>query len=196
MADGTLLFRTILVLVAGIALIAIIYHYNTSINENFEGEGGQQAPQRAQGPSLDGGGAGGYDVTNGMNPMGKAVENFEGPRASAEEDVSSSMAPLGADAAGSGVGKGAFRAQDLLPKLGNSREEQQFAQLHPAGQGDVQGVNFLDAGSLIGQTTSLKRNANHQLRSDPPIEKKNVSPWMMSTITPDTIRKGLEIGTW
>ena len=98
--------------------------------------------------------------------------------------------------AAGGTPASSIKVDDLLPKLGNSREEQQFAQLHPVGQGDVQGVNFLDASSLIGQSTSLKRNANHQLRSDPPIEMKNVSPWMMSTITPDTASRGLEIGSF
>jgi hypothetical protein len=43
----------------------------------------------------------------------------------------------------------------------------------------------------IGQTL---RNANHQLRSDPIIQKQNVSPWMMSTIEPDLARVPLEIG--
>ena len=43
----------------------------------------------------------------------------------------------------------------------------------------------------IGQTL---RNANQQLRSDPVIQKQNVSPWMMSTIEPDLARVPLEIG--
>ena len=169
--------------------MAIIYHYNKSMNESFEAAEPNKPERRV----------GGYDDVI-EEPF--STSELGGPRASVEEDISSSMAPLetsfptGAGDNLSAARGGAFKPEDLLPKLGNSREEQQFAQLHPAGQGDVQGVNFLDAGSLIGQTTSLKRNANHQLRSDPPIEKKNVSPWMMSTITPDTVRKGLEIGSW
>ena len=38
------------------------------------------------------------------------------------------------------------------------------------------------------------KNANLQLRSDPIIEKKIVSPWMMSTIEPDMARVPLEVG--
>ena len=43
----------------------------------------------------------------------------------------------------------------------------------------------------IGQTM---KNANYQLRSDPIIEKKDVGPWLMSTIEPDYARIPLEIG--
>jgi len=38
------------------------------------------------------------------------------------------------------------------------------------------------------------RNANLQLRSDPVIAKKDVGPWMTSTIEPDLARTPLELG--
>ena len=81
---------------------------------------------------------------------------------------------------------------DLLPKDANSR----WAQVNPAGQGDVRDQNFLNAGFLLGINTvgqSLK-NANLQLRSEPPNPQDKVSPWNQSTIDPDLNRKPLEIG--
>ena len=82
---------------------------------------------------------------------------------------------------------------DLLPKdAANSK----WAQANPAGQGSVIDKNFINAGYLVGINTvgqSLK-NANYQLRSDPPIEKVNVGPWQQSTIEYDVSRRFFEIG--
>ena len=82
---------------------------------------------------------------------------------------------------------------DLLPKdAANSK----WAQANPAGTGSVTDQNYLNAGYLAGINTvgqSLK-NANHQLRSDPPIEKANVGPWSQSTIEYDVSRRFFEIG--
>ena len=86
-------------------------------------------------------------------------------------------------------------ASDLLPKdAANSR----WAQLNPAGQGDVSDKNFLTAGQTIGINTtgSSKKNSNLQLRSEPPNPQVNVSPWGISTIEPSDVgrRQPLEIG--
>jgi hypothetical protein len=82
---------------------------------------------------------------------------------------------------------------DLLPKdAANSK----WAQVAPAGQGDVTDQNFLTAGYLVGVNTvgQSLRNANQQLRSDPPIERMNVGPWNQTTIEYDNSRKFFEIG--
>ena len=66
--------------------------------------------------------------------------------------------------------------------------------MQPAGEGVLQGVNMLDAGFHVGVNTigqSLK-NANRQLRSEPPNPQVQVSPWMMSSIGPDLLRRPLE----
>lgn len=84
-------------------------------------------------------------------------------------------------------------ADDLLPKdAANSK----WAQMNPAGQGDIRDQNFLTAGYHIGVNTvgQSLRNANYQLRSEPPNPQMPVSPWNISTITPDTNRRPLEIG--
>ena len=81
---------------------------------------------------------------------------------------------------------------ELLPKDNNS----QWAQLNPAGKGDLANVNLLKAGYHIGIDTvgQTLRNANLQIRSEPPNPQVNVGPWMQSTITPDFLRPPLEIG--
>lgn len=84
-------------------------------------------------------------------------------------------------------------ADDLLPKdAANSK----WAQLNPAGQGDVRDQNFLTAGYHVGVNTtgSSKRNGNLQLRSEPINPQVVVSPWMQSTIEPNLYQRPLEIG--
>ena len=66
----------------------------------------------------------------------------------------------------------------------------------PVGEGILQGVNLLDAGYHVGVNTigQSLRNANRQVRSEPPNPQVNVSPWMNSTINPDLPRRPLEVG--
>lgn len=108
---------------------------------------------------------------------------------------------------GAGAGAGAARgspaatcyprdrltADDLLPKdAANSR----WAQMNPSGQGDVNNQNYLTAGFHVGVNTQGQslRNANRQLRSDPPNPQMPVSPWNVSTVEYDSNRKQFEIG--
>ena len=79
----------------------------------------------------------------------------------------------------------------LLPKDENSA----WAQLNPRGQGNLENVNLLRAGHHIGIDTvgSSLRNANLQVRSEPPNPQVNVGPWYNTTIEPDMMRRPLEI---
>lgn len=84
--------------------------------------------------------------------------------------------------------------EDLLPKdAANSK----WAQVNPAGQGDVKDQNFLNAGFHIGVNTigQTLRNPNYQLRSDPPNPRLQVSPWNQTTIEYDSSRRHMEIGS-
>jgi hypothetical protein len=67
--------------------------------------------------------------------------------------------------------------------------------VNPMGAGDIAGKNFLNAGALIGVNTvgQSLRNASWDLRSEPPNPQVAVSPWMQSTIEPDTNRRVMEI---
>jgi hypothetical protein len=71
-----------------------------------------------------------------------------------------------------------------------------WAQVNPDGEGSLKGRSFLQAGHHIGINTvgQTLRNANLQLRSEPPNPQVLVSPWNQTTIEPDTGRKPLEIG--
>lgn len=81
---------------------------------------------------------------------------------------------------------------ELLPLDKNS----QWAQLNPSGSNDFKNVNLLKAGYHAGIDTvgSSLRNANLQVRSEPPNPTSKVSPWMNTTIEPDLMRMPLEIG--
>ena len=83
--------------------------------------------------------------------------------------------------------------RELLPRDANS----EFSKLNPQGSGDLQNVSFLKAGTLQGINTvgTSLRNANLQLRSEPPNPRMSVGPWNNSTITADSNRKDLEIGS-
>ena len=83
-------------------------------------------------------------------------------------------------------------SSDLLPIDGNN----QWAQLSPAGAGELQGINLLKSGYHIGIDTigQTLRNANLQIRSEPPNPQINVGPWNQSTISPDLMRTPLELG--
>ena len=82
---------------------------------------------------------------------------------------------------------------ELLPKDSNS----QWAQLNPSGQGELANVNLLKAGYHIGIDTigQTLRNANLQIRSEPPNPQLSVGPWNQSTIEPDFQRVPLELGS-
>lgn len=81
--------------------------------------------------------------------------------------------------------------EDLLPGDANSV----WAKNAPAS-GDLKDQNFLTAGYHTGVNTvgQSLRNANRQLRSEPPNPQVKVSPWMQTTIDPDMNRRPMEIG--
>jgi hypothetical protein len=102
----------------------------------------------------------------------------------------------GKQASGQGLPSSCNKAKqnpsDLLPKDTNS----QWAQLNPSGKGDLANINLLKAGYHIGIDTigQTLRNANLQIRSEPPNPQISVGPWNLSTIEPDFMRPPLELG--
>ncbi len=80
---------------------------------------------------------------------------------------------------------------ELLPKDMNSV----WAEQNPMGPGSLKGKNFLSAGALIGVNTvgQSLRNANLQIRSEPPNPQVPVSIFLQSTIGPDISHRSLEI---
>ena len=81
---------------------------------------------------------------------------------------------------------------ELLPKDNNTA----FGQMNPSGDGPLANVSLLKAGHLAGIDTvgSSLRNANLQVRSEPPNPQSAVGPWNNTTIEPDLMRVPLELG--
>lgn len=88
--------------------------------------------------------------------------------------------------------KDQLTADELLPQDNSSL----WAQVNPAGEGSLKDRNFLQSGYHIGINTvgQTLRNANLQIRSEPPCPQVRVSPFLQSTIEPDVSRKPFEIG--
>ena len=74
----------------------------------------------------------------------------------------------------------------LLPK-----EESGFDNMSPIEF--AKGENFLEPQAMIGSVVDSNRNANLQLRKDPYIPARTVSPFLQSTISPDVTRRTLGI---
>jgi hypothetical protein len=129
---------------------------------------------------------------DGMYGGKKREEGFDG-NAEGFETLNPAPVPLkDAEKPANCYPKDQINPQELLPNDPNSK----WAQVNPMGQGDIAGKNYLSAGALIGVNTigQSMRNANYQLRSDPPNPQVKVSIWNQSTIEPDINRRALEIG--
>jgi hypothetical protein len=121
-------------------------------------------------------------------PAAKATEQFADYASVGEE-----LGPV--PMAGAKKPQGCYPRQQLNPvELLPSDPNSQWAAANPVGSGDIQGKNFLSAGALIGVNTvgQSLRNANLQLRAEPPNPQTQVGPWLQSTIEPDLQRRPLE----
>jgi hypothetical protein len=121
------------------------------------------------------------DTTSNTHNESGTKEGFE----DAPSDFGSAAAPAGC------YPRDQLTPAELLPKDPNSV----WAQQNPMGNGSLKGKNFLSAGALIGVNTvgQSLRNANYQLRSEPPNPQMPVSIFNQSTIEPDVNRRALEI---
>ena len=121
------------------------------------------------------------DGVSGATAEGYAdLSDFEGP-----SQFGNAEAPAGC------YPRDQLTPSELLPKDPNSI----WAQQNPMGTGSLKGKNFLSAGALIGVNTvgQSMRNANYQLRSEPPNPQVPVSVFNQTTIEPDVNRRTLEI---
>jgi hypothetical protein len=125
-----------------------------------------------------------------------ASGNMPSKKAKAEgfanmEDVAGPAAFDGAQGPAGCYPRDQLTPGELLPKDPNSV----WAQQNPMGTGSLKGKNFLSAGALIGVNTvgQTLRNANYQLRSEPPNPQVPVTVFNNSTIEPDTNRRDMEI---
>ena len=114
----------------------------------------------------------------------QAQSSADGVGNYAPADIMSSSVDAGKDCAmNSGVGL----ASSLLPREMASQED--FSQFAP--DDILKGQNFLDPRAQIGMPETIGgslRNANQQLRADPPNPKKSYD-WNNSTIVPDLMQR-------
>ena len=143
-------------------------------------------------PKVTAGGSMGGNAMNTTGPVAKKSEHAVPKPSDAKKEEFADYAAVGpvANKPQGCYPREQLNPMDLLPSDPNS----QWAQVNPTGAGDIQGKNFLSAGALIGINTigQSLRNANLQLRAEPPCPQSAVSPWNISTIEPDLIRKPLE----
>ena len=88
-----------------------------------------------------------------------------------------------------GMNKGTGLASSLLPREVASDED--FGQFAP--EDILKGQNFLEPRKQVGFPETVGgalRNANQQIRADPP-NPKDPFVWNNSTIVPDTMQRGL-----
>lgn len=196
MSDNNFSIRMILIVLAVVILVVLITQYSkrkvvavqeesTSIPrfENFtepsKASGAQSLPSSSDTPKPV--------QQSSTNNIVKASEQLENEDYKAVDFEVENKMPNDC------FPKDKLTVDDLLPKdAANST----WAQVNPAGQGDVKDQNFLNAGFHIGVNTigQSLRNPNYQLRSDPPNPKLQVSPWNQTTIEYDASRRFFEVG--
>lgn len=213
MFDQNLIIGLVVVAVVVLALYAYAPRIRSALGGLFGREGFADAKNGAAAPKN------GNIKTPAQNGVPAAVhaEPTEGPAAKAAPNAAKAPAPA-APAAGAekfadyGAPFGSEGAMGSVPMAGAKKPQgcypreqmnplellpldtnSQWSAVNPAA-GDLQGKNFLSAGALVGVNTvgQSLRNANHQLRPDPPNPQAQVSPWLQSTIEPDLSRRPLE----
>ena len=171
----------VLLLLGGLVLIYVIYNYSS--NKNFYPENYETVNRR--------------NSSHGSSGTQNHESKSRGPTAANDGTFYVDYAPLNSgDGNMAGMpsncsSQNTNNPSDLLPSDNNSGWG-----LKPMGSGDFMGVNFLNAGYLIGidSVGSSLRNANQQVRSEPPNPQLIVSPWNNTTIEPDSFRQPLEVG--
>ncbi len=174
-------YRIVIGIIVVLALAFGIYYYMNMGKTVEAPRMMEEAPQQEMSVSSDVQGMGNPRSQMGGEPQQQMMEHFEqDPGVMATQETQNEYP------------KQQLSAQELLPQDNSS----QWAQVYPTGEGSLKDRNFLQDGYHIGINTvgQTLRNANLQLRSEPPCPQVKVSPWIQSTIEPDLGRKPFEIG--
>lgn len=164
--------KTVLVLIIGFMfLLFFICKYNNSKSNTFDYMSGGEEQNKLP------------DSSN-MGVSGKLEELPE------ESELQGSEVPPGTGNTHGlppvdSIEKHGLNAQDLLP---HNNEAQQWSESNSEPSGLLNNVNLLPAGSIIGINTvgQTLRNANLQIRAEPPNPKMSTGPWNNSTIDPNS----------
>ena len=185
-----------LVLGAVVAVLAlyVVYHLDNTLfglirspTEGFNDASGSEADimaQLEQAANSVTGGAAPPAPTPTTSATGEGfadLASMEGPAAFASAEAPAGCYP---------------RAQLTPVELLPADQDTIYAQQNPMGVGSLKGKNFLSAGALIGVNTvgQSLRNANLQLRSEPPNPQTPVSIFNQATIGPDISHRPLDVG--
>jgi len=141
---------------------------NSNLPQDFDAV--KNAPQQTSSGNVDG-------ATHDMQESSPASYSGNGPPMN-----NKNFSPVGVEDPSS-----------LLPSDVNS----EWAKLNPTGNHDLKNVSLIKSGYHIGIDTvgQSLRNANLQLRSEPPNPQFNVGPFNNSTIGPDLLRPTLELNS-
>ena len=206
---------TVLFVIAAVLIVCIVYQYDRTLfgllGRSYDGfadapsmnssmpaapkpEEKKTSPFRDMNPPAENtaavaADAGAADVmgvkdkkSNGSSEGFADLASAEGPAAFASAEAPAGCYP-----------RDQLTPTELLPADQNTI----YAQQNPMGVGSLKGKNFLSAGALIGVNTvgQSLRNANLQLRSEPPNPQVPVSIFLQSTIGPDISHRPLEVGS-
>jgi hypothetical protein len=203
------------ILIALLAMIAIflVYHHNPYLFSSFEGFAEEKKDDKAAADKAKAEAdkkAAADKAKADAEKAKKAAEdkakdaakdankksNFQnGPKEEHFADLSAYQGP--AQFAGASQPAGCYPRDQLTPsELLPKDAGTVWAEQNPMGPGSLKGKNFLSAGALIGVNTvgQSMRNANLQVRSEPPNPQVAVSIFNQSTISPDISHRPLEIG--
>jgi len=200
-SDSNNILKTIIIvlIVAGIAYL-IYYLYNQNMNKGKVNDYSQNVEQempmmKASNPNI-------VDVSSTMkgqpsgqqNPIMQKMNTLPNGQVIGTDAVEhfSTNQDYAVERNLTNFPKDQLTAEELLPQDNSSL----WAQVNPSGEGSLKDRNFLQAGYHIGINTvgQTLRNANLQLRSEPPCPQVKISPWLQSTIEADVSRKPFEIG--
>ena len=210
-------FRLMLVVIAVVIVFALVVQHNRN-KENSQGQGQAQgaAPQAASHPIH----REGFENTISpavASPRQIPTNNEQAPnRMMVAPPPAPALQNLVDPAPFESLDTEMYRALDYKPEANSAPQASAFpkdritkadllpadaantkwAQVNPAGQGDLEGVNLLDAGWNFGIDTQGQtlKNPNLQLRSEFANPRADTGPWNMSTIENDVSRRYFEIG--
>ena len=205
---------TVLFVIAAVLIVCIVYQYDRTLfgllGRSYDGfadapsmnssmppkpEEKKTSPFRDMNPPADNTAAVAADA-GAANVMGVKDKMSNGGTKEGFADLASAEGPAAFASAEAPAGcypRDQLTPTELLPADQNTI----YAQQNPMGVGSLKGKNFLSAGALIGVNTvgQSLRNANLQLRSEPPNPQVPVSIFLQSTIGPDISHRPLEVGS-
>lgn len=198
---------TVLFGIAAVLVVCVVYQYDSTLfgllGRRYDGFTATPAPEtnptmpvakKEEKPAAPGGE--GFEAMAKKEVTGVKQTQSNGGSGEGFADLASMEGPAAFASAEAPAGcypRDQLTPTELLPADQNTI----YAQQNPMGVGSLKGKNFLSAGALIGVNTvgQSLRNANLQLRSEPPNPQVPVSIFLQSTIGPDVSHRPLEVGS-